>query len=699
LQGQALARAAAKSREQSSQQDISWDVDGFSVTAPGQTEQDKINSADTEEALNDAAEVEKLLTRLKNASVASTYNVVEEQDIVEEIEEEKTEKQLQNEPEEEDEKEDEKVFTLKAAGNKQNKKSLAKKKAASKTPSQQPLLLSPFIDTAPTPAPASVPAPTAPADTGGSSFHALIPQLEARLQALQSKIASMEESRVNLAAMKAKFEEELRECRITVELVTAERQKMSKQVDEQKKKLAAAEKLTKERDIALKAEKLRVSELADRVVESKTASSKEQEIMTTRWEAKITTLTSEVQNLKTELENALQATTEAKTAQKLAETARIEAEQKESAAEQRAIAAINEAAQLRATSSQVKDKSEELIRDNERRSKTFNAAVEAQIQRFKKVLEEERDAALARIEEANKENINLQHRVVEITAVLQKTKETGEEHAAAVMVEKRRVEEYEHVVATMQGQVAAAIKAADSAEAELRSQQAQWGQESKSLKNKLETLETELEVTKIKAQKTEIVVSTVRAEAEQWRAAAQQYKVSQAVAAAAQEQAETATAEATALKIQIAHLQREIDERNTVLRDAEGGSDFGTGVSTPPGNMTTTGTVATAAPGTTSKAKNESKLPGSRQIRRESSSNGLSGFDLESLRRTPLLSGYNKTGMEQRRSSSLFFGSTRQVLWLYMALVHVLLLVAMGRASHAHLACAHMHLNDEGGLP
>jgi hypothetical protein len=640
-----------------------------------------------------------MLAQLKNASTSAA---------VEEEEQNKVETHVE---EKEEEKKEETV--TKVVGKKQNKKSLAKKKA-SNTPPPPPAATATTLATKTITNPTFDPSSTASTDpssspttdsatdsvtTPTSSIHALVPKLESRLQALQAKIASMEESREDLAASKAKSEEELREARIAIELVTAEKKKLASQVEDHKKKVAAAEKVAKEKDAALKAEKLRVAELADKVVESKTASSKEQEDMSTRWKAKVTTLTSEVEKLKTELENAIQATTEAQTAQNTAEQARIEAEQKESAAEQRAIAAINEATRLKASSTQAEDKSEQLIKDNERRSKTFNAAVEAQVQRFKASLEEERDAALARVEEAHKENINLQQRVVEVTAALQEAKEIAEEHAAAVVVEKGRVEEYETVVKSMQGQVAAAVKASESAEVELKIRQAQWEEERNALKNKLITLETELKTAVDRCQQAEMSVSTVRAEAEQWRASAQRVDEAQAAEIAARNEAESATAEAAALKIEIAHLKREIAKHNIANNDT-GGSDFGTTTTTPSKNSSTAAAGMVSAPGTTSKSKNESSLPGSsRPFRRESSSNGLSGFDLESLRRTPLLSGATRA-TEQRRSSSAFIGSSKQAVWLYMALVHVLLLVAMGRASHAHLACEHLHLAAiEGGLP
>ncbi|KAG7672547.1 hypothetical protein KSW81_001509 [Nannochloris sp. 'desiccata'] len=655
-EGQALARAAAKSREQSSQQDISWDVGGFSVADPGGIE-GKFGQADAQAALNDASEIEEMLLQLKVASTSAADSVEGQ----EKHEEGRTDR-LQEEPQEEDMKE-ENVVTK--AGKKKGKKASAKKKAAS-TPK-------PSVDNpAPTTAPLATASTTLTAATdieADPSLHILVPQLETRLHALQAKIVSMEGSRETLAASKAKSEDELRESRVTIELVTAERQKLASQVEVQQKKIAATEKLAKEKDAALKAEKLRVEELERKVIDSET------------------------------LETAVQATTEARKAQKTAETARVEAEQGESAAEQRAIAAINEAAHLRATSTQAQDQSEQLIRDNERRSKTFNAAVEVQVQRFRTILEEERDTALARVEEAHEDNRNLQQRVSEMTDALQKVKESSEEHAVAVMVEKNRVEEYEEVVGTMQGQVAAAVKASQNAETELKNRQAQWEEESESLKNKVAMLENELKIAVDKAQKAEFSVATLRTEAEQWRAAAQQVVEAQAAVSTARNDAEAATAEITALKIQLAHLQRELEDSKNANKYA-GGSDFGTAPSI-------AAAAASALPpdviGTPSEAKVEKGLPGaSGSLKRESTRNGLSGFDLESLKRTPLLSGHSKTagtGTEQRRSS-LPFGSTKQVAWIYMALVHVLLLVAMGRASHAHLACEHLHLRAvEGGLP
>ncbi|KAH7616827.1 hypothetical protein NADE_001634 [Nannochloris sp. 'desiccata'] len=687
-EGQALARAAAKSREQSSQQDISWDVGGFSVADPGGIE-GKFGQADAQAALNDASEIEEMLLQLKVASTSAADSVEGQ----EKHEEGRTDR-LQEEPQEEDMKE-ENVVTK--AGKKKGKKASAKKKAAS-TPK-------PSVDNpAPTTAPLATASTTLTAATdieADPSLHILVPQLETRLHALQAKIVSMEGSRETLAASKAKSEDELRESRVTIELVTAERQKLASQVEVQQKKIAATEKLAKEKDAALKAEKLRVEELERKVIDSETvrASNKEQEDVETRWKAKVATLTSETEVLKNELETAVQATTEARKAQKTAETARVEAEKGESAAEQRAIAAINEAAHLRATSTQAQDQSEQLIRDNERRSKTFNAAVEVQVQRFRTILEEERDTALARVEEAHEDNRNLQQRVSEMTDALQKVKESSEEHAVAVMVEKNRVEEYEEVVGTMQGQVAAAVKASQNAETELKNRQAQWEEESESLKNKVAMLENELKIAVDKAQKAEFSVATLRTEAEQWRAAAQQVVEAQAAVSTARNDAEAATAEITALKIQLAHLQRELEDSKNANKYA-GGSDFGTAPSI-------AAAAASALPpdviGTPSEAKVEKGLPGaSGSLKRESTRNGLSGFDLESLKRTPLLSGHSKTagtGTEQRRSS-LPFGSTKQVAWIYMALVHVLLLVAMGRASHAHLACEHLHLRAvEGGLP
>jgi hypothetical protein len=623
-----------------------------------------------------------MLMQLKTAST-SAASIVEQKRI--DAGKETTEQLQKDKPQEDGKKEE----TIKILGKKQGKKSSAKKKVSTPTPSvgKEEPSTAPIATTSTALTAATDIEPT-------SSLHILVPQVESRLQALQEKIASMEESRENLAASKTKSEEELRDSRIAIELITAEKQKLASHVEIQQKKLTAAEKLAKEQDAALKAGKLRVAELTEEVVESKTVRSKEQEDVDTRWKAKVTTLTSEVEKLKTELETAVQGTIEAKKAQKTAEIARLEAEQKEFAAEQRAFAATNEAAQLRAASSQAQDQSEQLIRDNERRSKTFNAAVEAQVQRFKATLEEERDTALARVEEAQEHNRNLQQRVNEFSDELQKVKDFSEEHAVAVMVEKNRVEEYEQVVATMNVQVAAAVKASQSAETELENRQAQWEEEKESLKNKVVMLETELKTAVDKARNVELSVTMVRTEAERWRAIAQQVGEAQAAATMARHDAETANAEGTALKMQLAHLQRELKELEDANTDA-GGSDFGTAPPLP-------SAAGVIAPPVT---KIETvPLPGSSlSFKREPTSDIYSGFDLESLRRTPLLSGHTKTagtGMEQRRASLLIMGSTKQVVWMYMALVHVLLLVAMGRASHAHLACEHLHLQAvEGGLP
>ena len=585
---------------------------------------------------------------------------------------------------------------LKKGGKKKNKKSEGNKKTVVREGAPAT-----SIDIAP---PLAAPAPAATV-IDASGVHALVPLLEARLQALQAKVASMEESREEIAASKAKSEEELREMRITVELVTAEKQKMAGQLEEQKKKSAAAEKLAKEKDAALKAQKAHVVELTEKVVESKAVRSREQEDEATTWQAKISTLTSEMEKLKTELENAIETATEAKKAQNLAEIARFEAEQKESAAEQRAIVAMNEATQLRAASTHAQDQSVQLQRDNDRRSKTFNAAVEAQVQKFRAGLEEERDKALIKVEESQKENLNLQQRLSETTAALQEARESAEEHAAAVVVEKNRVEEYEQVVKTMQGQVAAAVKAMEDAEEETKDCRLKWQGETSLLKNKLVTLENELKDAVEKAQISEKDMQTVQAEAEQWRAAAQRVEELQAAEAAGRKDVDAATAEATALKIQIAQLQSEMNENsieNTgtlprVASSSGGGGEGGLG------DFTNAASAAAASlPGTASKNKNEStsSLPGSRSFRRDSSSNGLSGFDLESLRRTPLLSGHRSAAeTQQRRLSSPFAGSSKQLMWMYITLVHVLLLIAMGRASHAHLACE-VHLGaGGGGLP
>jgi len=624
-----------------------------------------------------------MLMQLKIAST-SAASVVEEK--VDDAERKKPEQLQKDEPQEDGKK----VETIKKIGKKQGKKSSAKKKASTPTPS-----VGKETPNTTTPTANATTALNATTDKGAtSSLHVLLPELENRLQALQAKVASMEESRENLAASKTNSEEELRESRIAIELITAEKKKLASQMEVQQKKLAAAEKRAKDQDAALKAERGRVAELTEKVTESKTVRNKEQEDVDTRWKVKVTTLTSDAEKMKTELEAAVKATTEAKKAEKAAERARQEAEQKESAAEQRAIAAMNEAVHLRATSSEAQNQSEQLIRDNERRSKTFNAAVEAQVQRFKSILEEERDTALAKIEEAHEDNKNLQQRVSEITDELQKVKELSQEHAAAVMVEKNRAEEYEQAVATMKVQVAAAVKASQNAEKELKVHQARWEEEGVTLKSKVVMLEAELENAVDEARQVKLSTATERTEAEQWRAIAQQVEEAKAAATMARHDAETANAEGTALKMQLAHLQRKLKEFEDANKDT-GGSDFGSALGTAPSPP--------AAIGTTPEGKIETGVSGpSLSFKREYSSNGLSGFDLESLRRTPLLSGHSKpagTGME-RRYSSLFIGSTKQVVWLYMALVHVLLLVAMGRASHAHLACEHLHLRGvEGGLP
>ena len=517
-----------------------------------------------------------------------------------------------------------------------------------------------------------------------SDLRALVPELESRLHALQNRIADMEERSEELAAGKAESDDALRESRIAIELVTAERDRLVSQLEEREKALVAAKALAAERQVMFDTEAARGSELVEKLAKSRLNTSKEQEDYSTRWQAKVTALSAELERVRGELKEASSQVSAAKEAQRQADMARIEAEQRGHDAEQRAGAVLNEMAQLKAQSSQAQDVSDQMRQDNERRSKTFNAAVEAQVLRFRGRLEAERDTAISKLEDSVHEKAELQEQITEILAELQKAVESTEEHAAAAAFERSRVVDYEQLVATLQYQTDSAVQASKTAAAELQVARCEWEEERRNLKEDMAAVQENLQAALSRVQQVENEGAELRRKAIEWEAAAHDAEGARAAAVLAKEGADTAAAEATALRIQVSHLHSELD----ALKSSQNGVVLGDSTA-----------VVIRVP-TMGNGEAPSLEP-SRSVKRELSAS-VQSFDLEtSLRRTPLLPTSAPAGKRAAVGSEYRLpkaGSTRLMIWIYVTLIHVLLLTAMGRASHAHLACEHLH-NLGGGLP
>ena len=619
-------------------------MDGFTLDA---TERYS-GQEDAEEALAEASEVGELLEQLKSAAAAQQPSDGEDDDDEDEHYDDDDDDDDESSEEEDSEKTD---LTT------EDKKPLAVKKSNS----------SGSFNTKPI------------KNNNYDVFAGLVPQLEARLQALQSKLSGMEERSAELEASNIETENALRDSRIAVEIAAVERDRLSAKVREQEKAIAAAEALAAERKVALETEAAKGAALAAQLMEMRSAQSKAQVDTASRWQSKIAVLSVEVEKAREEVKESQTAAASAAEAAHLANSARIQAEENQKAAEQRAVTIANEVAQLRARSSQALDQSEQMRHDNERRSKSFNAAVEVQVQRFKSTLEAERDAALSKLEEAHQVQEELQQQFKVAVETLQRAEKGAEDQAALVVVERAKVAEYEQMAAVVQTQAALSAEAAETAAAALKIGQTEWEKEKNALAQKLTTMEEQLQSEKQKTQQAETKIERVQRQAAELQLAAKGVEAAQIAINTAKEEADAAAAESIALKIQVSHLQRELEAaRSSGGDDVVGsiGSDGGGGGGTSPSGK-----------GIMYQREMTSPLP---------------SFDLESLRRMPLLSSASRKGAggatEQRSSRSSMMSSTRQLLYVYLAMIHILLLVQMGRASRLHLACEHLQLGG-GGLP
>ena len=504
---------------------------------------------------------------------------------------------------------------------------------------------------------------------GDTTTASIISDLESRLQAFRARVVSMESRTEELAAEKEQVRAELRESRIAVEMVTQERNTLSTQLKKQEKALQAAKKLAAEREAALQAQSVRGDEFAAEIAKVTASSEKEKEDELARFQAKITALSADVELLNNQLREGKAEAATARVAQQAAEDAIVAAEEARLAEEQNAIAAMNELAQLKSQQSESAAQSAELVKDNERRQKTFSAAVEAQVQRFRAGLEAERDAALSKLEESYKSNAELEGRLREMGEELAALRSEIDQEKSAVATERTRLAEYEQLVASLRNQVAVAVQAQEQAVNETTVAQQRWDVEKKELENVIEGSKREAEGALKESAK--LAEDRLRMEIAEWRAAA---KVSELAVEAARQETESAVADCN-------NLRKQIEEMEAVSKVAQ---IVRSGMSTPPTEPrrdqepTTAGTTTTPL----------SLLP--------------SFLDLESLRRTPLL----PTTMPGRGSSGSGSGakgiaSARQLLlWGYMVLVTMLLLVSMSRYSHAHLACEqHLMVEGRGALP
>ena len=230
--------------------------------------------------------------------------------------------------------------------------------------------------------------------------------------------------------------------------------------------------------------------------------------------------------------------------------------------------------------------------------------------------------------------------------------------------------DYEEVLKGMKGQVAAAARASETSAAELNERRAEWQQAAQSLRAELDAANAAADAAVRKAQTVQEEAQRTRFEAVQMRDAARECEAAKMVASIAQEEAAAAIAEAAAVKSRANDLQAEL-----VRARAAGAA------------------AASSAPG--------AKAASQQQQQKQQRAN-VAAFDLESLRRMPLLSVERPTAAAQRKvglgseQRQITMPGRSQMLWAYVALLHVLLLFAMGQSSHAHQACE-LHLR--GALP